>query len=185
MKLLPALLTALMVLCSPAAFASPVSMGGTLPPLSIDDRGEIQLKGDDFEYTPWASTALAGAVQVVQYFGATMGDSKKFEAFTDRIEEAVGEGGVQVTTIINMDAALWGTGGMVKSELKKNKQAHPEAIIVLDEEGVGVEAWGLGKEGSALIILDEQGKIVLLKQDKLSDEETEQSLEVLKQTLGG
>lgn len=185
MTLLRPLLSLFLTFTPLAALAGAPALDGTLPPLSIDSRGEITLNGDDFDYTPWHSDALAGKVQVIQYFGATMGDSKKFKPFTDRLGTVIGDADVPVITIVNLDAALWGTSGFVKSELQKNKKSHPKAIIVLDEQGTGVETWRLGSTGSALMILDDQGRIRLLKQDALSEDETKDALEILKQTLGG
>ena len=180
------LLVLLLVLVPPQlAQAGPPAIDTPLPPLAIDDRGELLFKGDDFDFSPWTTDALKGGVHVVQYFGATMGDSEKFKPFTDRIQQTFPARSVAVTTIINMDAALWGTGGFVLSEVKKNKKVHPGATIVIDEDGEGVKSWELGKVGSALMIIDAGGIVRYIQRDELSEAELATSLELLRRTLDG
>ena len=99
-------------------------------------------------------------MHIVQYFGATRGDSKLFEPFTDRLRETFGDGKYHVTTIINLDAALWGTSGLVVSEVQDSKRKFPNSTMVLDEEGSGVNEWQLGKQGAGLAILDAKGTVL-------------------------
>lgn len=171
------------VLISPLVLAAPPAVGTLLPPLSIDDRGELTLQAEELVFSPWDSSAFDGGVHVVQYFGATMGDSEKFKPFTDILEKSFGAKGVEVTTVINMDAALWGTGGFVLSEVKKNKKRYPDSTIVIDEDGLGVKNWGLGKPGSALVIIDNQGTVLYINQDPLTDAELDATLALLQAAL--
>ncbi len=186
MKLLQSLLLATSCLIASATIASgSLSVGGTVPPLKIDDRGEIILQGDDVDYTPWDSGRLRDGVHVVQYIGATMGDKDKFKPLTDRIEQEFEPGSVTVTTLINMDAALWGTGGFVAAEIKKNKQAYPQAIIVLDEDGIGTDIWGLGEDGIALLIIDREGVVRYVAKEGLDQKTLAESLDLLRTQVGG
>ncbi|NND69310.1 MAG: hypothetical protein HKN19_17090 [Halioglobus sp.] len=185
MKLLQSLLLATAFTLANAAAAGPLTVGGALPPLQIDDRGEIILQGDDVDYAPWDSGQLQGGVHVVQYIGATMGDKDKFKPLTDKIEKDFAPGSVTVTTLINMDAALWGTGGLVASEIKKNKRAYPEAIIVLDEDGAGTKTWGLGEDGIALLIIDSAGVVRYVRNEGLDDETLAEPLDLLRTQVEG
>lgn len=173
------------LLATHLALAEPPPVGSAVPALSIEDRGQLNFLDDDFSFSPWSSTSLTGGVHVVQYFGATMGDSEKFKPFTDRLEETFAPQGVKVTTLLNMDAALWGTGGFVLSEVKKNKKRYPESTIVIDEDGDGVKNWGLGKKGSALIIIDSAGIVRYLNQNALDDAELEATLVLLQEVVDG
>ena len=78
-------------------------------------------------------------------------------------------GSFQSISVVNLDDALWGTQGLVTSELAKNKRAHPQAVLVADDEGRGLKAWSLEPKGVAVILLNADGKIRLLKEGKLSE----------------
>ena len=87
----------------------------------------------------------------------------------ERLNQANYEpGSFQSISIINLDDAMWGTSGLVSSELGKNKREHPEAVLVADEEGHGLAAWQLEQGTVAFILVDYEGKIRYLKQGKLS-----------------
>ena len=102
------LLSVLLLSVSALTSAGTPAAEGPLPPLVITDRGELLLENDDFSYAPWSAEKNPGKVHIVQYFGATRGDSKLFQPFTDLLRETFGDGKYHVTTIINLDAALWG-----------------------------------------------------------------------------
>lgn len=169
-----ALLSATVTVAQPPVPESP------LPELKISDRGELVYQEDDFSYKPWSSSESPGTIHVLQYFGATMAASDRFRPFTDLLQESLEPGTVHVTTIINLDAALWGTSGFVISELKKNKKMHPTATMVVDEEGAGVNKWSLGKKGSGLVIVDASGKVMFFSNDALSEEQMQLNLEMIK-----
>ena len=60
--------------------------------------------------------------------------------FTDTLESALPDKSFHITTVINLDDALWGTTGFVVSEVKSNKRKYPNATMVLDEQGTGLSA---------------------------------------------
>ena len=155
-----------------------------LPYLSIEDRGELVLDNDEFSFQTWTTDSLPAKVNVIQYFGGTMADSKIFEPFTDRLQESLEADSFHVTTIINLDAAVWGTTGFVVSEVKSNKRKYPLSTIVLDEEGSGVRQWHLGEEGAGLAILDHAGKLLYFTRTALSDSEMNAALELVRSLAG-
>lgn len=165
------------------AQAQSPSLNAPLPALSISDRGELKYDDDDFTFVPWTSDNAAGKVHVVQYLGATKSGSETFKPFTDRLGDAFEPGTIVVTTIVNLDAAMWGTTGFVLSELKKNKRQHPQATMVLDEAGSGVKKWSLGKKGTALAITDESGVVKFFTTEALSPEEVEATLALVRATI--
>ena len=173
----------LTLLCSKVLAAAP-TVDAPLPPLSIAERGELTMSGDDFTFVPWQAEAKLGKVQVFQYFGATMSDSKIFEPFTDLLQTSLEPGTVHVTTVLNLDAAMWGTTGFVISELEKNKRKHPDATMVVDENGTGLAAWDLGESGSGLIITDADGIVKYFTRESLSDEELTAALELVRANAG-
>lgn len=173
-------LSMLLMVASGAALAETPTVSSPLPPLSITDRGELKLADNEFSYTPWGSEKNPGKVHIVQYFGGTKSDSEMFKPFTNLLQETFDSGTYHVTTIINLDAALWGTSGFVVSEVKESKREFPLSTIVLDEEGTGASQWQLGKKGAGLIILDDQGVIQYFTTEVMSADEMSASLELVR-----
>lgn len=186
MHLLRAFLIALLASAwTGASFAAEPTVGAPLPELSIEDRGELVAEGDDFDFQPWTSAESPGKVHVIQYFGATMGDRDLFKPVTDRIEKEFEPGSVHVTTVLNMDAAMWGTSGMVISELKKNKRQYPSATMVVDEEGSGTDTWNLGKDGTGLIVLDPAGTVRYFNRGPLDEADVASTIELIRSNISG
>ncbi|CAA0088418.1 putative protein YtfJ [Halioglobus japonicus] len=169
----------LTLFCS-SSFAAAPAVDAPLSTLTIEERGELTMAGDDFKFIPWKSDQNLGKVQVIQYFGATMGDSKIFEPFTDLLQTSLEPGTVHVTTILNMDAAMWGTSGFVISELEKNKRVHPDSTMVVDDNGTGVTEWSLGEAGSGLIIVDAKGVVKLFTLKAMSEDEMAAAVALIK-----
>jgi YtfJ family uncharacterized protein len=165
------------------ALADTPTIGSPVTELKIEDKGELVYSNDEFEYQAWNASSNPGKVHVIQYFGANFGDRDIFAPFTDRLQVVTPPGSVHVTTVLNLDAALWGTSGIVTSELKKNKKRYPDATIVVDKQGKGVEAWGLGKAGTGLIILDNKGVVQLFSGEALSQSELGPAFELIKQNI--
>jgi YtfJ family uncharacterized protein len=150
-----------------------------LPSMDIKDRGELLFENDRFFYRPWSTDHNPGKVHIVQYFAATMKDSEIFAPFTDRLQDALEPDSYHVTTIINLDAALWGTTGFAVSEIKANKREFPLATMVLDEEGRGAVHWQLGNRGAGLAILDRAGIVNYFTREALSEEEIKTALDLV------
>jgi len=166
-----------------AAMAESPSLNKPLPSLSIADKGELVLENDNYSYQPWNSQDSLGAVHVLQYFAGTKSGSKIFEPFTDRLQVEFPEGGYHVTTVINLDDAMWGTSRFVISEVKASKREFPAATIVLDEEGTGKKTWELGKKGAVLAVMDRAGSVIYLSHDSLSEQEMLATLALMKKNI--
>jgi len=163
-----------------AIAAKPV-MNQPLAPLTIEDKGELLLEGDEVSYAPWRSNGHTGTVHVIQYLAATMSASEIYKPFTDRLESDVEPESLQVTSVINLKAALWGTSGLVMSEVTKHKRKYPDSTMVMDKNGAGTKAWELGKKGSALIILDTQGTVRFLATQALTETQVEEAITLVQQ----
>ena len=170
-------------LAAPASAQLP-QLNAPLPLLQIEALGEVLLAGDDYRFQPWSSGDSPGKVHVIQLFNGTVGDSKIFEPFTDGLQAAFEPGGYHVTTIINLDAALWGTTGFVVSQVKKNKRKYPRSSLVLDEEGIGARAWELGKKGAALVIVAPDETVRYLTLEAMTDQEIAAGLELVGSYFG-
>ena len=181
--MLKKMLVLIAALSTPFAMAGDVPAGGRLPDLSISERGELVLQGDEVGYQAWSYPQQPGKVHVVQYMAATRAASKINEPFTDRMKTDLPQGAFLSTTILNLDEAMWGTGGLVVSELKSNKQQFPNAILVADADGVGLKQWQLEKENSAVIVTDPAGVVRFFKQGAMSDAEIESTLQLVRQYI--
>jgi len=173
----------LSVICVHALAGAP-TVDAPLPPLNITERGELTMSGDDFTFVPWRSDVNPGKVHVIQYFGATMSDSEIFKPFTDLLDKSVPHGTVHVTTVLNLDAALWGTTGFVMSELEKNKRIHPQATMVVDEKGQGVVEWDLGKAGTGFLVMDKNGIVKYFTRQAMSEAELASVMELVRANAG-
>ena len=184
MTSLRVLATLLLAIATTNSIASVPSQGAPLPTLEITERGELTMEGDEFTFIPWNSDTPRDTVHVIQYFGATLGDRDVFKPFTDMLEAELAPGTVHVSTVLNLDAAVWGTTGFVVSELKKNKQQHPTATMVLDADGDGVDTWALGEAGTGLIIMDKSGTVQYFSLGSPDEKDLATTLELIK-TLSG
>lgn len=175
---------AILVIClglySVVTSAAQPSIGAALSPLAIDKHGELMLEGDDITYAPWQSDTPRGKVHVIQYLAATKRASEIYKPLTDQLPATFEPGTLQFTSIINLDAALWGTSGFVMSEIKKNKRKHPDSAMVMDKTGKGAGDWGLGKKGSALLILDPGGVVRFFTSATLDEAQVASTIELLK-----
>ena len=156
----------------------------TLPPITVSKLGELVMEGNDFGYREWQSNQPLNKVHVVQYFPGTMSASKTFEPFTDHLQEVYELGTYHVTTIINLDAAMWGTTGFVVSEVEKSKRKFPASTMVLDKSGQAVETWRLGDKGLGLFILDTQGRVQFEIRRPMSDDEQRDAAAVFAELMG-
>ncbi|MCB1845042.1 MAG: hypothetical protein KDI09_18905 [Halioglobus sp.] len=171
-------------LLTSAVLAAAPTTDAPLPALEISDRGELVAQDKEFSFRPWSSTNHPGKVHVIQYIGAKMSDKDLFKPLTDALETRFEPGSVHVTTVLNMDAAMWGTSGLVMSELKKNKLKYPEATMVIDEEGTGVDIWGLKESGRGLFVTTSDGTVKYFASQSLSEEELASTIELIRANIG-
>ena len=160
-------------------------LNSALPQLAIEDRGQMLLDGDSISYAPWSSDINPGTVHVLQYVAATRSASKAYGPFTDKLAEAFSPEDFHVTTIINLDDAVWGTAGFVVSEVEDSKRKYPKSTLVLDENGAGIKGWDLSKKGFALAILDKQGSVLFFTQKPMAEGDLENMVNLVKSQIGG
>lgn len=178
-------LLALLAAASPIfANAHNLSVGETLPPVSVTAHGEITLNDGSTGYQAWATTDMLGKVRVVQAI-AGRSSSKELNAplMAAITASEFPEDAYQTTTIINQDDAIWGTGSFVKSSAESSKEEFPWSSMVLDEEGTAASAWALKEESSAIIVQDKQGKVLFVKEGALNETEVAEVIQLIKVNL--
>ena len=169
---------------TPLAQASEIIPGNRLPDLDIAEKGELVLSGDEVGYRAWTYPQQPGKVHVLQYMAATRSASNINMPFTDKLKTDIPQGAFLSTTILNLDEAMWGTSALVVSELKSNKKEFPNAVLVADEDGVGLSKWQLESENSAVIVTDPQGVVRYFKQGAMSAAEIESTVALVLQYIG-
>jgi hypothetical protein len=171
----------LLALLGVAVQARAFQPGDTLPPLRVEELGELHLDGEAFSYTPWQSDALAGKVQVVQYMAARQSAKSLNEPFTDRLRDSgIPDERFHVTTIVNLDDAMFGTRGFVVGELEKNKKRYFRSSIVADAHGLGLKAWRLAPKSSAIILLGPDARVRFFREGAMTPAEIEQALQIVR-----
>jgi len=162
------------VLLSTSQQAATISIDKPLPAVAVDDRGEIYLQDDGSDaYRPWRSDSTRGRIVILQHMAARLSSKSIMQNFNDAMEKrAYAPEKVLVTVVVNLDDALWGTTGLVQSELKGNKKKHPQSNIVADLKGVARKAWDLKEQNAAMAVLDANGIVLFFKEGKPTEQET-------------
>ncbi len=159
-----------------------LELGGTLADISIPTKGELILNKSKVDYKAWSTSTISrGTPALIFHLAARMSSDKIIDPLRTRLEqENFTPGSFQSISVVNIDDAMWGTAGLVGSEMEKNKRAHPEAIMVADDASRGLKAWELQKGTVAVILLDASGKIRYLKEGKLHSSDIDTILSLLK-----
>lgn len=178
-------LLALGLLCTPTlVLASNLEIGQQVHSVSVDSHGELLLENDSIRYDQWSSQNMLGKVRVIQAIAGRKSAKKMNAPLMAAITGAkFPPESYQTTTIINQDDAMWGTGSFVKSSAEDSKQEFPWSSLVLDENGMVALAWDLEPENSAIIVQDKAGEILYIKEGSLSEEEIDQVLNLIKDSI--
>ena len=154
------------------AFAHNIQPNQLLANVTVSDKGEITLNGNDVAYKSWSSTALPGKVRVIQHIAGRSAAKEKNQAMIEAIKAAhFNQAKYQTTTIINADDAVVGTGMFVKSSAEKGKKENAHSQVILDDKSAVKNAWELREKDSVIILLDKTGKVQFVKEGKLTDDE--------------
>ena len=158
--------------------------GQRVAPVGIADRGELILDNDKFSYKNWNSSQLAGKVRVVQHIAGRTSAKEKNAALIEAIKAAkFPHDRYQTTTIVNTDDAIPGSGMFVRSSIESNKQLYPWSQFIVDSNGLARKAWQLQEEGSAIVVLDKDGRVQWAKDGALSQDEVQQVVALLHKLL--
>ena len=140
--------------------------GQSLPALDIHVGGEISISDDNIVKRPWSSKSLEskGKVQLVQYVAANRGAVRQNKPFTDSlIQKRFTSDELDTTIIVNMADTMGFLQGFVVKKVAKNKEKHQTIHFVIDDNGLGLQRWGMKNKSCAIIILDANGKVLFAK----------------------
>ena len=155
-----------------------------VPPVGVADRGELLLNNEKFSYKNWNSAQLAGKVRVVMHIAGRTSAKEKNAALIEAIKSAnLPHDRYQTTTIVNTDDAIPGSAMFVRSSLESNKKLYPWSQFIVDSEGSVRKAWQLEDKGSAIVVLDKEGRVEFAKDGSLSQQEVQQVVALLHKLL--
>ena len=167
------------------ASAHNIETGKRVPPVGVADRGELMFDNDEFSYKKWNSAQLAGKVRVVQHIAGRTSAKEKNAALVEAIKSAnLPHDKYQTTTIINTDDAIPGTSMFVRSSIESNKKLYPWSQFIVDSDGLVRQSWHLAEKGSAVVVLDKEGRVQWVKDGSLTPQEVQQVIALLHKLLG-
>ena len=156
-------------LTSFVALSHSLTVGENLPQVTITDKGYVDLVEGDFEYRQWTSAELQNKVILIQHIAGRTSAKELNEPMIDAVIAAdFPFEKYNTATLVNLDESIWGTGAIVASQVKSNKEEFPDAIFVLDSEGDMRKTWALTEKSSAIILLDQAGKILYVKDGEMN-----------------
>lgn len=158
--------------------------GQRVPAVGISDKGELILQQDKFSYQSWNTARLPGKVRVIQHIAGRSSSKEKNAALIEAIKaEKFPHDRYQTTTVVNTDDAIPGTGMFVQSSIRSNKTAFPWSQFIVDSNGVAKKAWQLEDGGSAIVVLDKEGKVRFAKDGALTQDEVKQVVALVHKLL--
>lgn len=161
-------------------FAHNLSLNQAVPSVSVKEHGEIFFNNAAPTYKAWDTEQLKGKVRVLQAIaGRSSSKAMNAELMNAISLEKFPTTKYQTTTIINQSDSIWGTGGFVKSSAEESKEEFSWSSMVLDEHGKVAQAWDLQSDNSAIIVQDKEGKILFIKEGKLSKDEIKQVIALI------
>lgn len=153
-------------------------------PIGVSDKGELDYVGNKFSYKGWNSAQLAGKVRVVQHIAGRTSAKELNDPLIEAIKAAkLPHDRYQTSTIVNTDDAIIGTAIFVRNSIEDSKKEFPWSQFIVDSNGNVKKAWDLQPKGSAIVVLDKEGKIQFAKDGALTPQEVQQVMEMLHQLL--
>lgn len=155
-----------------------------LVPVGIADKGELILDNNELSYKNWNTAQLPGKVRVVQHIAGRSSAKEQNAPLIEAIKAAnLPHDQYQTTTIINVDDAIIGSGIFVKNSIEDSKKQFPWSQFIVDNQGVTAKAWQLIPAGSAIVVLDKEGRIQFAKDGVLTQQEIQQVTDLLHNLL--
>jgi len=153
-------------------------------PIGVADKGELIYQQDKFSYKNWNSAQLPGKVRVIQHIAGRSSAKEQNAALIESLKAAgLPHDRYQTTTIVNTDDAIPGTGMFVRNSIEGNKKQFPWSQFIVDSNGNVQRAWQLESGGSAIVVLDKEGKVQFVKDGALTQDEVKQVMALIQKLL--
>lgn len=178
------MLTISLLLAPVLAFTHHFQLQQPVPPTGVSDKGELNDVNDKLSYKDWNSAQLNGKVRVIQHIAGRSSAKEMNDPLIAAIKAAkLPHDRYQTTTIVNTDDAIIGTALFVRSSIEDSKKEFPWSQFIIDSNGNVKKAWDLQPKGSAIVVLDKEGKIQFAKDGTLTPQEVQQVMDMLHQLL--
>jgi YtfJ family uncharacterized protein len=156
--------------------AQAIEMGKVPPKAELKEKMGGRLDG-----TPWSSEELQGKLSVIFYVDPDEKDTNN-DASEALNKQKYPEEKYQSFGIINM-AATWMPNFAISSALKDKQKRYPKTIYVRDYKKVLVKAWNIADDSSDVLVFDKKGELIFRKDGKLSAEEIQTLLKVIREHM--
>lgn len=158
--------------------------GKPLPPVFIANEGEVVIQHEMLGYQRWSSQSLTGKVRMIIHVAGRLSAKEQNAPLIAAIQQAnFPRSRFQTTTIVNTDDAIPGSAIFVERSIKSSKRDAPWQHFVIDSSGVAQNSWQLTPHGSAVVLLDRQGRVRFAKDGALTPQEVKQAVALLNQML--
>ena len=158
--------------------------GKPLPPVFIANEGEVVIQHEMLGYQRWSSQSLTGKVRMIIHVAGRLSAKEQNAPLIAAIQQAnFPRSRFQTTTIVNTDDAIPGSAIFVERSIKSSKRDAPWQHFVIDSSGVAQNSWQLTPHGSAVVLLDRQGRVRFAKDGALTPQEVKQAVTLLNQML--
>lgn len=160
----------------PVAAWAGAEMGQVPPKVELKDNLGGRLDGK-----PWSSDELKGKVHVLFYVDPDEKDTNNDTSEALDKEKFPSEK-FQSVAIINM-AATFMPNFLISSSLKEKQEKYPRTLYLRDYKKVLVQQWKLADDSSDILAFDKSGKVMFRKDGKLTPEEIQKLIKVIKDNL--
>ncbi|CCK15712.1 Protein ytfJ precursor [Cronobacter universalis NCTC 9529] len=181
------MLRSLLLICTLLPFfacAHNLAQGERVAPVGVNERGELTLSQGEIDYRDWNSARLSGKVGLVLHVAGRLSAKDLNKGISDAIAAArLPAEKFQATTIINTDDAIPGSAIFVRRSLESTKKEYPSSVFVLDGTGAVQPGTRLQPGGSAVVVLDKDGRVRFAKDGALTADEVSQVMMLLRSLL--
>ena len=137
--------------------------------------------GGRLDGRPWSSEELLGKVHVLFYVDPDEKDTNN--AASEAInKEKFPADKFHSYGIINM-AATWMPNFAISMALKEKQEKYPKTTYLRDYKKVLVNSWKIADDNSDVLVLDKKGRLIFKKEGKLSDEEIQRLIKVIRDNI--
>nr|WP_188629333.1 YtfJ family protein [Oceanisphaera marina] len=177
--------TGMLLACLPfMAAAHNLTLHQAPPAVTVTNAGELLLTQDQLSASNWQLSSSVGKVRLVQHIAGRSSAKELNAPLIEAIKAAkLPRDRYQTVTIINVDDALFGTSGFVRSSAEESKREFPWSSIVVDNNGVVAQGWELTAKNSAIVLLDKEGAVLFAKEGALNSEQINSVMMLIKETL--
>ncbi len=153
-----------------------LSVGEKLPTVELAEK-----LGGKVDGTSFSTTNMIGKLAVIFYVDP---DEKKvntdFEEMLKKLK--LNRKYYQPYAIINVAASKL-PGFLVANALKGKQKDFPDTIYIKDNRKTFVESWGLADNSYDVVIADSKGVVLFVKSGKLSKDEMEKAVKIIKEQI--